>query len=58
MERIKHFETVDNFRDIGGYPCSERKEIRWGMIYRSADFCRISPEDQAKLSVLGMMNLK
>ena len=29
---------VQNFRDLGGYPSySTKKQMRWGMIYRSAE---------------------
>ena len=54
---MTYFKTVDNFRDIGGYPCPDEKEICWGMIYRSADFNRISPGDQEILSKMGIKNI-
>ena len=29
---------IQNFRDLGGYPSySTKKQVRWGMIYRSAE---------------------
>ena len=30
-----YVKGVDNFRDIGGYLTSDKKEIEWGMVYRS-----------------------
>ncbi len=34
-EKLKH---VENFRDLGGYKNQDGKRIRWGKIFRSAEF--------------------
>ena len=46
---------VQNFRDIGGYPVYARhKQVRWGMLYRSAQIDPSQPATLDKLKQLGI----
>ena len=44
-----------NFRDLGGYPTKDGKQVRWGKIYRSADISKLTDKD---LDVLISLHLK
>lgn len=47
---------IQNFRDMGGYPAySQHKQVRWGMLYRSAEIDTLYP---ASLQKLKNMRLK
>jgi protein-tyrosine phosphatase len=43
-----------NFRDIGGYPTSDGRHVKWGKIYRSAELSHLTPEDLDKLQKLSL----
>jgi len=44
-----------NFRDLGGYPTSDgRYRVRWGKVYRSGSLARLTGQDYATLSPLGI----
>ncbi len=46
---------VQNFRDLGGYPVYARhKQVRWGMLYRSAQIDPSQPATMDKLNNLGI----
>ena len=46
---------VQNFRDLGGYPVYARhKQVRWGMLYRSAQMDLAQPATMDKLNKLGI----
>jgi protein-tyrosine phosphatase len=36
---------ASNFRDLGGYPTRNRKHVKWGHIYRSADISKLTDAD-------------
>ena len=49
---------VQNFRDLGGYPVYARhKQVRWGMLYRSAQIDLTQPATLDKLNNLGIRTL-
>ena len=49
---------VQNFRDLGGYPVYARhKQVRWGMLYRSAQIDLTQPATRDKLNNLGIRTL-
>lgn len=52
MRTIK-FENIENFRDLGGYPCSYG-ETSFGVIYRSAALNFASEKDVDKIASLGI----
>jgi protein-tyrosine phosphatase len=45
-------EGGSNFRDLGGYPTTEGKIVKWGHIYRSADVSKLTDNDLKTLSDL------
>lgn len=46
---------VQNFRDLGGYASEgNRKEIRWGMLYRSGEMDNLNPFGLKKLKNMGV----
>lgn len=50
--------NVQNFRDLGGYPIYARhKQVRWGMLYRSAQIDLAQPATRDKLNNLGIRTL-
>ncbi len=53
MPRSINFETIENFRDLGGYEC-RYGETSFGVLYRSATLCEASPNDLEKIKKLGI----
>lgn len=52
MRTIK-FDNIENFRDLGGYPCSYG-ETSFGVIYRSATLGHASAEDVERMAEVGI----
>lgn len=49
---------IQNFRDLGGYPSYQlQKQMRWGMIYRSAEINRLSNFSFRELKHLGIKTI-
>ena len=48
------FESVLNFRELGGYPAGDGRRVRWGRFYRSARLGTISPEEKQRFAQLGI----
>jgi len=48
--RHLRFESVLNFRDIGGYPARDGRTIAWRRIFRSGEFRNMTREDLARLT--------
>ena len=46
--------SVPNLRDLGGYIAHDGAVVRSGMIYRSDQLSRISPDDLARIAALGL----
>lgn len=44
-----NFETIDNFRDLGGYQTLDGRTIAWRRIFRSGNFCNMTGNDMDKL---------
>ena len=53
-DRHHPFEGCFNFRDIGGYPTSDGRTVRWNRYYRAGRQDRMTDEDLAKASNLGI----
>jgi protein-tyrosine phosphatase len=53
--RLLNFEGIPNFRDIGGYPTADGREVKWGVLYRAATLAESSNAD---LQGLQRLNLK
>jgi protein-tyrosine phosphatase len=48
--------SVPNLRDAGGYPTSDGRTVRRGLVYRSNQLNPIDPTDLAKIADLGLKN--
>jgi protein-tyrosine phosphatase len=53
-DRHHRFEGCFNFRDIGGYPTTEGRTVRWGRYYRAGRQDRMSEADVARARDLGI----
>ena len=47
-------EGAPNFRDIGGYRTTDGKHVRWGLLYRTGNFAKLTEKDYELLSSLGI----
>lgn len=49
---------IQNFRDLGGYPSySTRKQMRWGMLYRSAEIDSLEWSSRKELKNIGIRTI-
>jgi protein-tyrosine phosphatase len=55
--RIVPLEGVQNFRDIGGYRTSDGRRVKWGLIYRSAELSRLTPQDLVEITGLNIQSV-
>jgi protein-tyrosine phosphatase len=53
-ERRVPLERTINFRDLGGYENSEGLRVKWGQIFRSDNFSRLTDRDQTFLKGMGI----
>jgi protein-tyrosine phosphatase len=53
-ERRVPFETVTNFRDLGGYRTRSGRRVRWGQVFRSDSLHGMSEGDLAIYNQLGL----
>jgi protein-tyrosine phosphatase len=49
-ERWLNIPTGVNLRDIGGYPTTDGKRVRWKQVYRSGTLNELSPSDVEQLA--------
>ncbi|ACT04620.1 tyrosine-protein phosphatase [Paenibacillus sp. JDR-2] len=54
FERIVPMERVLNFRDMGGYKTNDGREVKPGLIFRSADLSAMTEKDIALLRELNI----
>ena len=47
--------SVDNLRDLGGRPGHQGRPLKRGLLFRSAELSRCTPEDKAFLEELGIV---
>ena len=47
-------EGTPNFRDFGGYPTRDGRQVRWRQLYRSGSLSRLSETDLVALAELGI----
>jgi protein-tyrosine phosphatase len=52
--RILKLEGGCNFRDLGGYRTRDGRELKWGLVYRTAVLSYFTPKDDTHLSQLGV----
>ncbi|MCI4064680.1 tyrosine-protein phosphatase [Micromonospora sp. R77] len=48
------FDSLFNFRDVGGYPAHDGRSVRWGRLYRSDSPHRIDGPDREAFAALGV----
>jgi len=55
----RHFEldSVQNFRDLGGYITNDNRRIKWGKIFRSGSFHRMTGHDSLEIARLGLKTI-
>ncbi len=53
-ERHLPMEGGYNFRDLGGYPTSDGRFVKWGMVFRTDDMYNLTETDLNYLSDIGM----
>jgi protein tyrosine/serine phosphatase len=54
VPRVHEFSTVFNFRDLGGYPTTDGRSLRWGQVYRADGLWRLSDTDVQRFAGLGV----
>ena len=52
MERKLGMQGAPNFRDFGGYPTAEGRQVKWGFLFRSGRLSALSDQDVALLDSL------
>lgn len=50
-------DSIQNFRDIGGYQSSDNKSVRWGKVFRSGELCALSDLDTIRLNNLDIKTI-
>lgn len=50
--RFFDFDSIQNFRDIGGYYTTNNRQVRWGKLFRSGNLKRITRKDSIELEKL------
>ena len=50
--RVLNFQGINNFRDLGGYPAADGRQVRWGVLYRSGMLAKASHSDLRALKQL------
>ncbi len=49
ISREVEFEGILNFRDLGGYPVDDGRQVAWRHVFRSGRLCDATPADVLKL---------
>lgn len=52
--RFFELDSVQNFRDIGGYITNDGQRVRWGKLFRSGSFYKMTHHDSLELDNLGI----
>ncbi|MDH6307132.1 protein-tyrosine phosphatase [Dysgonomonas sp. PFB1-18] len=52
--RFFELDSIQNFRDVGGYITNDKKTVRWGKIFRSGSFVRMTTHDSLELNNLNI----
>lgn len=53
-DRHLPFESVFNFRDLGGYPAADRRMVKWRTVFRADGLHRLAGADLETFAELGM----
>jgi protein-tyrosine phosphatase len=54
LARKLYFDSMHNFRDLGGYQARDGLSLKWGLIYRADKLAGLSEEDQRFLERLNI----
>jgi len=54
FDRLIPFETVFNFRDLGGYPAGDGRSTRWRRLFRADGLNRLRLDDAEQFGDLGI----
>jgi protein-tyrosine phosphatase len=52
--RVIRLDAVHNFRDMGGYPTSDGRTTRWGLLFRADGLYRLTGDDLDVVRTLGL----
>jgi protein-tyrosine phosphatase len=55
--RLLNFEGIANFRDLGGYTTADGRQVKWGVLYRTATLAHSSNADLHGVEQLGLNTL-
>lgn len=55
--RFFNLDSIHNFRDVGGYFTNDGYQIRWGKIFRSGTFSRMTKRDESEIDKLGIRTI-
>lgn len=56
-QRVLPIDTGHNVRDLGGYPTTDGRTVRWHKLFRSGVMSHISGEDVTALRALGIASI-
>ena len=56
-ERIIPLKSVANLRDLGGYPTTDGRHVKWGMVYRSGALDNLTTMDYRYFHALGLRTI-
>lgn len=56
-ERLVPLEGGSNFRDMGGYPTEDGRQVKWGLLFRSGSMTGLTLDDKTKLSRMGFKSV-
>lgn len=55
--RLLNFQGIDNFRDLGGYPTTDGRQVKWGLLYRTGTLAHATASDLQALQALQLRTL-
>jgi len=55
--RYFKMDSIQNFRDVGGYFTRNGEQIKWGMLFRSGELSEISEADKATMDALKLKTI-
>lgn len=55
--RVLPFQSVENFRELGGYRTEDGRFVRWGRFYRSARLSHLTAKETDEVASLGIRTL-